>query len=284
LHRLITQPIAGLVNLGAKTTEGIINTPKTMSETINRAGSQESEISEKAGSTFESTTADHPLHFGQPLENSWQTSLSNQQVHITLLAIDFLKNKGTQTQGLFRIQGSRAKIQEWKSIIDKGQDITFDSSTHPHDVAGLLMSYFRQLPQSLIPEPHWFQVITAEDEPVPRSLEKLTLMIENLPIITKLILLKFLSLLSLVNDFSVINKMTPQNLSVCIGPNIIRSSISLDSLKNSGGVLLPEGVRGTGSGVESDGLVMSALDTIKKTNQMFALLLENWKDIEPKVQ
>jgi len=124
----------------------------------------------------------------------------------------------------------------------------------------LLTQYFRELPEGLIPETHWSNILHLEDEPI--FMEKITEMIEGLTVITKLVIFKFMSILSLIKNSSEINKMTSQNLAVCVAPNIFRFNVPEPT------IAIPVGV---------------AMDTIKKTHRALELMVENWQNIQKNI-
>jgi len=182
-----------------------------------------------------------------------------------------LKKNGLQTQGLFRLQGNRQKIADWKIIIDSGGEIRLTTDHHPHDVAGLLLLYFRSLPEGLIPESRW-TVLLAEENFL---FEMLIDVLQHLPQVSKLILLKLVNLLLLIAENCEINLMDTHNLATCLAPNIFRFNF-----------IPAESESGT-SGLKSElnpGVAdWSAIDIIKKTNEIMEFMLENWQEIETRI-
>lgn len=54
-------------------------------------------------------------------------------------------------EGLFRISGSQDEIAEWKQRFNKSEPVEFVfGKTSPHDVAGLLKAWLRELPEPLL--------------------------------------------------------------------------------------------------------------------------------------
>jgi len=255
LTGLITQPIAGLVSLGAKTAEGVMNTPQSISNAITSQSKFDMDEEIKKST----------VHFGEPLDLSWARALYFEQVHVTLLTIDFLRKNGLKTQGIFRLQGSRKNIQEWKQLIDSGSEIRFTPQDHPHDVASLLLLYLRELPESLIPEAQWTPLLDEEDENFVFNM--LVDIIQHVSQVSKLVLLKLINLLLLIEEESEHNLMDFHNLATCLAPNIFRFNFTPSE---------------QGSMVEVE-IEWSALEIIKKSNEIMEFMLVHWRAIEVKI-
>jgi len=61
-----------------------------------------------------------------------------------------LIEKGLDVVGLLRIPGSQEEVNSLRKKVDEGQEFSFQDKD-PHDVAGLLKSFLREMPQPLIP-------------------------------------------------------------------------------------------------------------------------------------
>lgn len=62
--------------------------------------------------------------------------------------VKFLDEHGLEQEGLYRISGSSAVIQDWRARFNEDPFTNFDADTDPHAVAGLLKLYMRELPES----------------------------------------------------------------------------------------------------------------------------------------
>jgi len=153
------------------------------------------------------------MYFGVPLEESYETALEMGQMHISLLCITFIELHGLDIEGVFRISGSMAIVQEWKNTIDLGLPVLFPDQASIHDVCEILKLYLRQLPERLIPEKYTklFDRFDTEEEILEKSL---TIFAELGPSNT-VILLKLLGLLYRITQNQDVNKMTAHNLSTC---------------------------------------------------------------------
>eukprot|EP01133_Synstelium_polycarpum_P014928 gene14928-17652_t len=73
-------------------------------------------------------------------------------INTPLTVIDAMKR--TDTEGLFRLSGSKVEIDKLHIAFDKGEIIGLDQM-HPHkvhEISGLFKAYFRFLPESIVPE------------------------------------------------------------------------------------------------------------------------------------
>jgi hypothetical protein len=52
-------------------------------------------------------------------------------------------------EGIFRLSGAAAEIQELKQDFDKGNDVDLQDCNDPHVVAGLLKQFLRELPDPI---------------------------------------------------------------------------------------------------------------------------------------
>jgi len=177
-------------------------------------------ISDLIGTLTESTpTSPKPLHFGRPLEESYNTALEKCQVHISLLCISYLE-KNVEEEGLFRIPGSNTIALEWKQIVDSGVELDFKGAS-PHDVASFLKLYLRELPDGLISTNYFARYCSLGETQHP-DIDTLAQLVTELPLTNKLVLYKFVSLLNNIASQSAINKMTAANLSVCLATNVLK--------------------------------------------------------------
>ena len=85
--------------------------------------------------------------FGTPLEEHLR--VTGRDISIVIeVCIGWLLNNLNE-EGLFRIPGSLSKVKKLKSAFDAGI-IDFDEyARDSHTIAGILKSYFRELPEHL---------------------------------------------------------------------------------------------------------------------------------------
>jgi hypothetical protein len=159
------------------------------------------------------------LHFGKPLEESYNTAMERCQVHVSLLCISYLE-KNVDEEGLFRIPGSTNKGLELKRQTDEGLDIDLNSAS-AHDVASFLKMYLRELPEGLVKYTDFPAYCKLGATPNP-PLQSLIELISKLPTINKLIFCKLIILLNKIASRKEINKMDARNLAVCLATNVIK--------------------------------------------------------------
>jgi len=197
------------------------------------------------------------MYFGVPLEESFETVLEMGHMHLALLCITFIELYGLDTEGVFRISGSIAVVQEWKSTIDLGLPVIFPDDASIHDVCEILKLYLRQLPERLIPEKYTnrFNHSDTEEE----ILAKCILIFQELGPVHKVIFLKLLGLLYRITKNQVINKMTVDNLSTCFALIVFKE---------------PHNVEG-----ENAFLALEMTSTLQK---VLAIMIENYTTLRKK--
>jgi len=127
------------------------------------------------------------------------------------------------------------------------------------------MLYLRELPDSLIPESVWTPLLDEDDENFLFTM--LVDVIQHLSQVSKLVLLKLINLLLLIAEEYEHNLMDFHNLATCLAPNIFRFNFTP-----------PE----QGAVVEVE-IEWSALDIIKKSNEIMEFMLVHWRAIEAKI-
>jgi len=139
--------------------------------------------------------------------------------------ISFLQEKGLETlQGLFRLCGSKTDIDflREKANFDIYQ-FEIPEDQEPHSVAGVLKQYFRELPDPLVPFELYAQFISIINR---NDLDKelITKNLEVLPPTNRYIMGKVCKFMFEVQLHKSMNLMSSDNLSTCIGPNLLRSA------------------------------------------------------------
>uniref|UniRef100_A0A8C9XPD7 Rho GTPase-activating protein 44 n=1 Tax=Sander lucioperca TaxID=283035 RepID=A0A8C9XPD7_SANLU len=124
--------------------------------------------------------------------------------------------------GLFRIAPSASKLKKLKASLDCGVMDVQEYSADPHAIAGALKSYLRELPEPLMTYElynDWIQASNIQDQD--KRLQALLNACEKLPPANNnnfKYLIKFLSKLTEDQD---VNKMTPGNIAIVLGPNLL---------------------------------------------------------------
>lgn len=134
---------------------------------------------------------------------------------------DFLETKGLETEGLFRIPGSKDEIDHIKSVFDSGGIVDFERRD-VHTVSGVLKQYLRDLPEPLVCFSLYDQCIATERylDNDQTKIEMLRQLVGQLPKENRRVLYKLVRFLQEVSTKSDINNMTTSNLAIVFAPNI----------------------------------------------------------------
>ncbi|XP_062859230.1 rho GTPase-activating protein 17a isoform X2 [Trichomycterus rosablanca] len=133
-----------------------------------------------------------------------------------------LLETGMKEEGLFRITAGASKLKKLKAALDCSTSQLEEFYSDPHAVAGALKSYLRELPEPLMTfqlYDEWIQASNISDPD--KRLQALWVTCDQLPKNNKAnfrYLVKFLA--KLAQD-SEINKMTPSNIAIVLGPNLL---------------------------------------------------------------
>uniref|UniRef100_H3B3Z0 Rho GTPase activating protein 17 n=1 Tax=Latimeria chalumnae TaxID=7897 RepID=H3B3Z0_LATCH len=162
--------------------------------------------------------------FGTPLEEHLKRS--NREIALPIEAcVMMLLETGMKEEGLFRIAAGASKLKKLKAALDCSTSQLEEFYFDPHAVAvlkGALKSYLRELPEPLMSfhlYEEWKQATNITDQDT--KLQFLWTTCSKLPKPNHAnfrYLIKFLAKLSQSSD---INKMTPSNIAIVLGPNLL---------------------------------------------------------------
>ncbi|XP_041938040.1 rho GTPase-activating protein 17a isoform X1 [Alosa sapidissima] len=148
---------------------------------------------------------------------------SNREIALPMEAcVMMLLETGMKEEGLFRIAAGASKLKKLKAALDCSTSQLEEFYSDPHAVAGALKSYLRELPEPLMTYQlydEWIQASNVSDPD--KRLQALWVVCDQLPKNNKAnfrYLVKFLA--KLAQD-SEINKMTPSNIAIVLGPNLL---------------------------------------------------------------
>ncbi|XP_074552259.1 rho GTPase-activating protein 44 isoform X3 [Halichoeres trimaculatus] len=159
--------------------------------------------------------------FGKSLEE--HLNISGREIAFPIEAcVTMLLECGMQEEGLFRVAPSASKLKKLKASLDCGVMDVQEYSSDPHAIAGALKSYLRELPEPLMTTElydEWIQASNVQD--MDKRLQALMAACEKLPtdnLNNFRYLIKFLAKLTEYQDS---NKMTPGNMAIVLGPNLL---------------------------------------------------------------
>uniref|UniRef100_A0A3B5BIA1 Rho GTPase activating protein 22 n=1 Tax=Stegastes partitus TaxID=144197 RepID=A0A3B5BIA1_9TELE len=170
----------------------------------------------------------HSGIFGQRLEDTVQYEKKFGPRLAPLLVeqcVDFIRDRGLDEEGLFRMPGQANLVKELQEAFDCGDKPLFDSNTDVHTVASLLKLYLRELPEPVIPFSKYEDFLTcaqllAKDEE--EGVQELGKQVSTLPLANYNLLKYICKFLDEVQSHCNENKMSVQNLATVFGPNILR--------------------------------------------------------------
>ncbi|XP_071427359.1 rho GTPase-activating protein 17 isoform X4 [Pithys albifrons albifrons] len=159
--------------------------------------------------------------FGTPLEEHLKRSGREVAVPIEACVMMLLET-GMREEGLFRIAAGASKLKKLKAALDCSTSQLDEFYSDPHAVAGALKSYLRELPEPLMTYSlyeEWTQAASIQDQD--KKLQELWRICNRLPEHYRVnfrYLIKFLAKLAQNSD---VNKMTPSNIAIVLGPNLL---------------------------------------------------------------
>ncbi|NXA52499.1 RHG17 protein, partial [Nothocercus julius] len=159
--------------------------------------------------------------FGTPLEEHLKRSGREIAVPIEACVMMLLET-GMKEEGLFRIAAGASKLKKLKAALDCSASQLDEFYSDPHAVAGALKSYLRELPEPLMTYglyEEWTQAANIQDQD--KKLQELWKICNRLPKhyhANFRYLIKFLAKLAQNSD---VNKMTPSNVAIVLGPNLL---------------------------------------------------------------
>lgn len=133
-----------------------------------------------------------------------------------------LLETGMKEEGLFRIAAGASKLKKLKAALDCSTSQLEEFYSDPHAVAGALKSYLRELPEPLMTYQlydEWIQASSVSDPD--KRLQALWVVCDKLPKNNKNNLRYLVKFLAKLAQESELNKMTPSNIAIVLGPNLL---------------------------------------------------------------
>ncbi|XP_067912101.1 rho GTPase-activating protein 17-like isoform X6 [Heterodontus francisci] len=170
--------------------------------------------------TQQDTWTEKPA-FGTALDEHLKRS--GREIALPIEAcVMMLLETGMKEEGLFRIAAGASKLKKLKAALDCSTSQLEEFYSDPHAVAGALKSYLRELPEPLMTFELYDEWVQAASVPEPdKKLQALWVTCNKMPKLNSSnfrYLIKFLSKLA---QYSDINKMTPSNIAIVLGPNLL---------------------------------------------------------------
>uniref|UniRef100_A0A8C5TQK7 Rho GTPase activating protein 44 n=1 Tax=Malurus cyaneus samueli TaxID=2593467 RepID=A0A8C5TQK7_9PASS len=165
--------------------------------------------------------------FGKPLEE--HLAVSGREIAfpveacVTMLLECGLQEEGEREGGgLFRVAPSASKLKKLKAALDCCVVDVQEYSADPHAIAGALKSYLRELPEPLMTFELYEEWIQASNIPEQeKRLQALWNACEKLPKANYNNIRYVIKFLAKLTEYQDMNKMTPSNVAIVLGPNLL---------------------------------------------------------------
>lgn len=135
-------------------------------------------------------------------------------------AFDYIEKEGLDTEGIYRINGSQHKIQQFVVAINMNVDFNFESYG-VLETTGIVKSYLRSLKSPIFMYENFEKLKQIMGIPLADQISRLRELIRSLPI-PNYVFLEYLSKhMAKIKSHSGKNLMNTKALAVCFGPCII---------------------------------------------------------------
>ncbi|XP_075073065.1 rho GTPase-activating protein 44 isoform X4 [Mixophyes fleayi] len=159
--------------------------------------------------------------FGKSLDE--HLTVSGREIAFPIEAcVTMLLECGMQEEGLFRVAPSASKLKKLKAALDCCVVDVAEYSADPHAIAGALKSYLRELPEPLMTfelYEEWIQASNIQDQD--KRLQALWNACEKLPKPNYNNFKYVVKFLAKLTEYQDANKMTPSNMAIVLGPNLL---------------------------------------------------------------
>uniref|UniRef100_A0A5K3F1I7 Rho-GAP domain-containing protein n=1 Tax=Mesocestoides corti TaxID=53468 RepID=A0A5K3F1I7_MESCO len=176
-----------------------------------------------------------PKLFGGSIDE-YVTKTGEQIPRVVLSCIRVINLYGMHHQGIFRVPGSQAEINNFKEAFEYGEDplVGLSDARDINSTAGLLKLYFRELGEPPFPKEVFVELVKAvrdrrdSDDCVDRLAAIISSGLSHAVFIVMRYLFAFLHHLA---EYSDENMMDPYNLAICFGPTLMPAPPDLDQVE-----------------------------------------------------
>ncbi|KAG6919537.1 hypothetical protein DXG01_005127 [Tephrocybe rancida] len=163
--------------------------------------------------------------FGVHLEESLDVAQIANLPAIVFRSIQYLEaKKAEQEEGIYRLSGSSAVIKSLKDRFNMEGDVDLlasDEYWDPHAIAGLLKSFLRELPASILTRDLHLRFLAVIDfVDAQERIKELSQLIAALPLANYSLLRALTAHLILIVQNSTTNKMTMRNVGIVFSPTL----------------------------------------------------------------
>ncbi|KAH8093735.1 hypothetical protein BXZ70DRAFT_897262 [Cristinia sonorae] len=163
--------------------------------------------------------------FGVSLEESLEVAQIASLPAIVFRCIQYLEEKkADQEEGIYRLSGSSAVIKALKDRFNMEGDVDLlasDEYWDPHAIAGLLKTFLRELPASILTRDLHLRFLSVIDFVDPQErITELSHLIASLPVANYSLLRALTAHLILIVQNANVNKMTMRNVGIVFSPTL----------------------------------------------------------------
>jgi len=168
-------------------------------------------------------------YLGLSLDASWTNAKKLGAIHPVVLALEFVKARGLEEEGILRESGLKTRYEQFiHQTLEQGvvqADIVqrrfegMNAEIKPNDMVSVFKYYLMAMPDSLFTERMYLQIQDV-DLSLPSTLEFLKGVIARLPEPNKTIFFLFMEVACLVRKNEPKNRMTANAIGVAVGPTI----------------------------------------------------------------
>eukprot|EP00727_Mastigamoeba_balamuthi_P007398 m51a1_g3279 hypothetical protein (479) ;mRNA; r:252381-254505 len=172
--------------------------------------------------------APHPVIplFGSTLEDALKRPSERGKAVPTIVTdvIEVLEKNHLLVEGLYRVSGSAVHIQRLRKYYDEGSSDSRAElvKSEPSVICGLLKQYLRELPEPLLTRTLYTAFVNCgEIDDEQDRVTSMRLLVRSIPTTNKNLLQVLVRHIRKIAEFSEINMMTEQNLSIVFAPTLL---------------------------------------------------------------
>ncbi|XP_069004990.1 GEM-interacting protein [Embiotoca jacksoni] len=161
---------------------------------------------------------------------------------VVLLCTSEIESRALSVQGVYRVSGSKPRIQKLCQAFELQKEQVELSDSSPHDVSSILKHFFKELPEPLLTFDLYNDFIamgktiqfinerepSADTNQIMDIIHNLQKLLQKLPSYCYSTLKHLMSHLQKVSE-NFENKMSPSNLGIVFGPTLLRPLVSTDA-------------------------------------------------------
>ncbi|XP_029015737.1 GEM-interacting protein isoform X2 [Betta splendens] len=165
----------------------------------------------------------------------------DQVPFVVLLCTSEIESRALSVQGVYRISGSKPRIQKLCQAFEVQKEQVDLSDHSPHDITSILKHFFKELPEPLLTFELYNDFVamgrtiqslserqaTADTNDAADNIQNIQTLLQKLPPYCYSTLQHLMSHLQKVSE-NVENKMSPSNLGIVFGPTLLRPLVSTD--------------------------------------------------------